>query len=148
MLRKLNGDSFTTGRAGYDARVLDGAPRIVIQIQIEGHAVEASVDTGGLWVVIQRDLAELIGVGGSSTTEIIGYRGHKIKGRVDRVALELLAEDGNSILLEASALVPDAHSAPYVDRTILGFQGCLDRFRFAIDPVHQDFHFGTIDDEA
>jgi hypothetical protein len=56
----------------------------------------------------------------------------------------LLAEAGGNLGFEATAFVPEQHEEEgWGDMpSILGFYGCLERIRMAIDPVTETFYFG------
>jgi hypothetical protein len=57
----------------------------------------------------------------------------------------LLAEEGENLAFEATAFVPEQHEEEgWSDMpSILGFYGCLERIRMAIDPVTETFYFGS-----
>jgi hypothetical protein len=58
-----------------------------------------------------------------------------------RAAVLLIATQGESAELEVTAFVPDDET--WNDEPLfLGFFNCLDRVRFAIDPVAERFYFG------
>jgi len=60
------------------------------------------------------------------------------------VSLSLPATEGNSLLLEANAFVPDSEERILRFPSFLGLQGCLEWVRFAIDPLDQMFYFGPL----
>ena len=58
--------------------------------------------------------------------------------------MTLLATAGESLTFEATAFVPELdHGETWPLPSYLGWQGCLDRIRFAIDPVDEVVYFGA-----
>jgi hypothetical protein len=134
-----DGTPFTTSTTPYRA-AHDG---IRIPIAVEGFGVEAIVDTGAPYLICEPELAEQIDFSRFSEEGSAQLRTHlgTIRGKLYRVELRLLAEEGGPIALQVTAYVPER------DRwgnnpTFLGFQGCLERFRFAVDPSSEQFYFG------
>jgi hypothetical protein len=120
------------------------ALRIVVPVGLEGNYTQAVVDTGGIYFICNADLASLLAVDLSAAVgkDTIFIRGKHVSGHLYRFTLELVATHaGNSITLEATTFVPDEPTEwdlpPYI-----GFHGCLERFRFAVDPGTELFYFG------
>ncbi|PKO21984.1 MAG: hypothetical protein CVU38_11935 [Chloroflexi bacterium HGW-Chloroflexi-1] len=69
-----------------------------------------------------------------------------ISGWLHHLRLIFPAVRGNDLLLDATAFVPDAGYAEVWGTlpSFLGMQGCLDRLRFAVDPVTDTFYFGPL----
>jgi hypothetical protein len=71
-------------------------------------------------------------------------RGILIKGGIHRLNLTVLASEGNGLSLEVTAFVPDSSKnfgATYP--AFLGYAGCLEWIRFAVDPSTETFYFGS-----
>jgi len=62
-----------------------------------------------------------------------------VEGRLERTAVSILADEGDSLDIEATAFV----SPDWKDVTFLGYSGLLERIRFAIDPRENLFYFGA-----
>ena len=122
-----------------DSRAL----RIMVPVAIEGNYVQAVLDTGGMYFMCDSDLVSLSGddLSDWEGEDVVRVRGHTIAGSLYRLKLQLLATEGNSVEVEVTAFVPNApHEWPLPP--YMGFQGCLERFRFAIDGEADLFYFG------
>ncbi len=121
--------------------------RLILQVAIEDIATEAMVDTGGLYLFCMPSVARRLGLdqGSSLGTQTLIFRADRVQGTLHRLTLTLFAEEGEDVMIETTAFVPDAN---YEDTpelpSILGLQGCLDRLRFAFDPVSETFYFGAV----
>jgi hypothetical protein len=75
--------------------------------------------------------------------QTILFRDERVRGALHRLTLTLLAEDGEDMQLDVTAFAPDAsyEGVPELP-SILGLHGCLERVRFAFDPVTDTFYFG------
>jgi predicted aspartyl protease len=143
MLR-LNGAVFA---ASY-SRYLDKSPdsveptaKIYVTVEfpgLENHSL-AQLDTGAAWSVLERDVAEELGLyeGDGERVEMLAHTG-PVSGRLERVPLKLVAEEGESLEIEATFLV----SRNWRGKTFLGYTGFLDRVRIALDPGSNLFYFG------
>ncbi|NDJ76943.1 MAG: hypothetical protein GYB65_11865 [Chloroflexi bacterium] len=59
--------------------------------------------------------------------------------------ISLEAEVGQSVTVEATVFVPRVNAGePPLPLNFLGLIGFLDQIRFAVDPAHNQFYFGTI----
>jgi hypothetical protein len=63
-----------------------------------------------------------------------------IRGEWIRVPLILLASEGDELPVEATWFV----SADWPGPLVIGWKGCLERLRFALDPGHESFYFGDL----
>ncbi len=147
-----SGEPFTTGAASYSYRPeypgLD-IPKLFLQIVVEGVHVEALLDTGSMFFIRSPELANHLQFPASEALgqQTLVIRGERVHGTLHRVALTLLAEVGDSLSLEVTALVPHddtARQLPMPFPCFLGLFGCLERVRFAIDPHTEMLYFGPI----
>jgi hypothetical protein len=94
--------------------------------------IQALLDTGAAWSVIGGDLAELLvaRLGASGQTMILATRFGRIRGVLHELDVVLVAERGDNVIVSASMLVAPGWMGPVV----LGYQGFLERLRFALDP--------------
>jgi len=126
----------------------ENTPLVVLAIAIEGIVVEAIVDTGGVYLLCHPRLARQLDIDASQAVspviELL-FRGVFLQGRLHRLSLTLLAEAGENLGFEATAFVPEQYEEEgWGDMpSILGFYGCLERIRMAIDPVTETFYFGS-----
>jgi hypothetical protein len=63
-----------------------------------------------------------------------------IRGDLYRIPLVLFADDGQDLGVDATVLLSPDWTGP----NFLGYQGLLQRIRFAVDPETNLFYFGQI----
>ena len=145
MLNFTDGTSFTTGRAKYldqGSQADEGSAKVFVRIEPQGLGgpLLAQLDTGAPWSVLNAELAEALGLlGGDGEQVTINTRDGAFDGRLEEAILTILAEDGQSIAVDATVFV----SHEWRGQTFLGYMGLLERIRFALDPHVNDFHFGS-----
>lgn len=143
MLR-LNGEDFTIGRS----RFLDNLPgsdeatsKIYIKIRPGGLDIRvlAQLDTGSAWSIVETDIARQLNVLNGPGPEVnLNTRFGRKTGRLVRIPVEILADEGASLSLDATVFVcPDWPAGNFV-----GYEGLLNRIRIALDPRSNDFYFG------
>jgi len=149
MLKFADGRPFVNGVVPYFV----GEPgeetsgRLLVEVSIEGQSTIAAIDTGGFYFVCQPDLARELT---SHLTDYLGETGLKIrgvqcKGNLYLLTLELHASEGESLRLSVTTFIPTLDPGQiWTLPSILGFQGALDRIRFAIDPDDSLFYFGAL----
>lgn len=143
-----HGEPFATGAMSYAMPVGNEAEeRITIYVEIEGISTTAILDTGAPYSICETEIAEKLGFNQAEAIENqeIGIRGHKVVGGIYRVSLSLLAEEGESLLLNAPVFVPNTEEQEFVPGfppSFFGLIGCLESIRFAVDPSEQTFYFG------
>lgn len=139
----LGGEPFTSGRMRFDD-TLPGAtvaPRIVIKIQPSGldMPIRAQLDTGAEWSVLERDIAENLGLLDASGPSVrYTTRLGTFEGRLVKHTVTLLADEGDSLDVNATLLV----SSEWTAHSFLGYRGLLETIRFALDPQNNTFYFG------
>jgi hypothetical protein len=151
-LRFPNGQSFAVGCIGYTYRPAtehETAPRIIIEVEIHGIETQAMVDTGGVFLIRTPTVAKLLRLDAQEALgeDVVVLRGIRITGNLHRVNLTLAAEEGRSLTVEATALIPhEQREEQWVEDLpcFLGLQGCLERLRFAVDPSTEKFYFGPV----
>ena len=94
--------------------------------------IQALLDTGAAWSIIGGDLADLLvaNLGPTGQTMILATRLGRIRGVLHEMDVTLVAERGDDLVVSASILVAPGWMGPVV----LGYQGFLERIRFALDP--------------
>ena len=143
MLKYENGDPFASGSADY-TYAPDDSPRLNLEVEVEGNIrLHAVVDTGAPYFILnpkfasQLDLSEREQVGRIK----LSTRKGSTDGKIYRLTLTLIATVGNSLQIEATTFVP-ADDRWDDEPSFLGLANCLDRLRFAVDPISQIFFFG------
>ena len=149
-LRTASGEPFATGEAPWKARyALDGdrLARLFIQIEIEGVPASAVVDTGGAYLILNPEIADGLQLGQDAQIhrDRLLIRGVSFAGTVHRVPVLVPATHGEPLTFEATAFVPELeHGETWPLPSYLGWQGCLDRIRFAVDPADEVVYFGAV----
>lgn len=144
-----NGESFAIGFTGYEYRPAtshETTPRLVLEVEIEGILVEAVVDTGGVYLFCHPAIARRLSLTPSealSEVQAILLRGVLVQGRLYRLSLTLLADEGEDVIIQTTAFVPEPEEAEHWGDLpcLLGLYGCLERARFAVDPRTERFYF-------
>jgi hypothetical protein len=148
LINFTNGWPFATGATAYRIpQQGSDASRITITLEIEENLTEAIVDTGAPYVVCSPDLAKLFDLQPERLlgTKRLLIRGVWIEGNLYRINLSFLAEEGESLLMEAPAFIPDPNQQfeeGFLPRSFLGLLGCLESMKFGIDPFTDTFYFG------
>jgi predicted aspartyl protease len=142
MLTLDNKTVFATSSAPYNY-LPEESPRINIEIELEGNRLSAVIDTAAPYFICSHQTADTVGipVSGALNEITLSTRKGRLKGKLHRVAVTLLAAEGKSIELDATAFIPDDDRWDN-EPLFLGLLNCLDRLRFAIDPIEEIFYFG------
>jgi len=144
----LAGQSFTVGRARFVDRIPDSAEitaKIYVRVKFPELAQQsvwfAQVDTGASWSILNRELAADLGVlNGDGMLAAMSSRLGIIRGRLERLRVDLIADEGEPVEVESTFFVSRDWRGP----TFLGYSGFLDRLRFAIDPSSDSVFFGPL----
>jgi hypothetical protein len=108
MLRFESGANFASGVTKYSFEPA-ADPKLNVQVEIDGIQTLAVVDTAApylvcsLWLATQLDLSSADKIG---SKQIDTYRG-TLRGGLYRLALQVLASEGNGIEIQATAMVPN-----------------------------------------
>ena len=117
-------------------RLLVAVPCIVSGLPVP---LDALLDTAAEWCMIPRDLAALVGAGVPPLNPIrIHTRFGLFEGLLERLPIQIPAIEGLPLTVDATWFV----SADWPGPPVLGWKGCLERFRFALDPEQERFYFG------
>jgi len=150
LLQFKDGNSFASGVLSYAYRPINSEEttnRIIIPIVIGANIkIEAVLDTGAPYVILNPDLAPAAGFTSASvlSTETMNIRGVKLSGKIARLGFTLRADEGEDIDVEATAFVPDRSDQWNNFPSFLGQAGFLERICFALDPNENKFYFGTL----
>lgn len=147
-----DGRSFAQGVCKYQYRPVtsgETTPRIVVQVQIGNLDAQAVVDTGGAYLVCDPQIAAALDLDATDALESVklNIRGVTISGSIHRPYLTLLAEEGESVELEVTAFVPRSDHLQWDLPSFMGLSGCLERLRFAVDPLSDAFYFGALEED-
>lgn len=143
-LQLASGEAFATGecpcRIG-EARSGDLLTRLMIPIRLGEITTDAVLDTGGAYLIIHPELALELGLepkDGLSGLRL-SVRGSSIEGVLHRYPVTIPATAGASLTFEATVFVPSHWDLP----AYLGWHGCLERLRIAVDPIAELLFFGA-----
>ncbi len=131
-----------TGRSGYSADYTEGAHQLLVAVEclVGEYSVHALLDTGSQWCVLPAKIAEVLDNADESSgpVERLHTRFGTFEGRLIRIPLAFVAEEGDTVDVDATWFVSPDWSGP----AVIGWKGCLERLRFAIDPTLEHFYFG------
>jgi hypothetical protein len=139
-----------SARAPYLADFRAGPHRLVIAVacQLETLSVFALLDTAADWCVLPPEVATALGFSLEPDPAFPPYstRHGLLAGRQERMPILLLPEEGGSLEIDATWFISPDWPGPIV----LGWKGCLERLRFALDPTpgEERFYFGEIQSAA
>jgi hypothetical protein len=117
----------------------------MVPVAVGSTLLEAVVDTGGAYFMIDPELAAEAGIDPAAAllSSEIRVRGRLYRGSLYRLPITLVAEEGDSLTFDATTFVADQEgNPPWALPPYLGWQGCLERIRIAIDSVAGDVFFG------
>ena len=103
----------------------------------------AQFDTGAAWTVFDPQLTEALNadpLDGDAVT--LSTRLGQFTGRLARATLRLLADEGDSVDVEATIFVCPEWPA---GRNFVAYTGTLERVRFAVDPAQNEIYYGVLD---
>ena len=119
--------------------------RLFVQIVLGKFTFDAVVDTGGSFLVLDPEIVSGAGLdlGGGLEERKLSIRGYVWRGNLYRLAVEFLAVEGIGLQKELTVFVPTVEDGQiWPLPSFLGWHGCLERIRFAVDPVKEQFFFG------
>lgn len=106
-----------------------------------GVRVYALVDTGAAYCIFNSEITEALGFSPHQGEAIsLSTRFGSIRGTLQRLTIGLLAEQGDSLNIDATLFVTDEWN----HGNFIGYGGFLDRVRFAVDPGTNSFYFGML----
>ena len=141
----LSGEPFASNVARYyeeDPSLESDQTSIHVQIIIQGDieiATLARLDPATPWAVLNAELTNTLGLGASGPDVHLRTNAGRMKGTLERYPILLVAEDGQSLEIDATLFV----CSDWRRGNFLGYTGLLQRIRFAIDPASQLFYFGS-----
>jgi hypothetical protein len=140
---------FTTGVASYSDFDVDDPspnpePRIWVRV-VGGSSttpVLAMVDTAAPWCIFRPGVANLFArdLEPISGWSVLSTRFGRVHGTLFRGLITLLANEGRPLDVDSTIFISPDWTGP----NFLGYQGLLQRIRFAIDPETNLFYFGQI----
>jgi hypothetical protein len=130
-----------TGRAVYqpDSPVEGHSLLVAVECRIGElpNSVLALLDTASEWCVLPAAIAEELGCSAEPQDLVYHTRLGQLPGRWHRIPVLFLADQGVTLEVEATWLALSNWSGP----AVIGWKGCLERMRFALDPRENSFCF-------
>jgi len=146
MLFRTDGTPFSVGRSRFVDRPgghQEQTGKIYVKIEPEafGDIILAQLDTGSPWLILHAEIAAAMSLldGEGPLVPLRTITG-LFQGRLERTLVTILADEGESIQIEATAFVSPGWTAG----TFRGYTGFLERLRFTVDPSDNSFYFGPI----
>ena len=148
ILRTLEDLPFAVGAASYydsaEPGVAAHEPRIYIRIELAGTGIEllAMVDTAAPWCILEPHLAAAVAdhLEELPREAAISTRLGRFSGKLYLGTTTILAEKGEGFAVATTFFL----SPEWPAGNFVGYQGFLDRFRFAVDPGENRFYFGPL----
>jgi hypothetical protein len=135
-----------TGKARYLTEVEGGHGPLLVSVHCRIHPLEvpllALLDTAAPWCVLRADLAEALGYDAAPDPDLprLSTRFGLLPGRLERLPVVFVAEEGEDVEVEATWFISSDWPGPVV----IGWKGCLERLRLALDPSEEAFYFGPL----
>lgn len=142
----LNGEDFTTGRATFLDR-LPADPEATSKIYVKVRfgnlptTLLAQLDTGSPWSVLDPEVAAAVGLfEQAGEPKKLSGRGYTFDGHLIRVPVVVLADEGDSLEVDAVVFVSKDWPA---GKNFVEYSGLLESIRVALDPQANHFYFGA-----
>lgn len=142
----LEGSDFSSGRATFfDSlpSVENRSARIYVRVAVPGmeETFLALLDTGAEWSVLDREIAEQLGIAEvEGPTITMRHKEGSTPGKLIRTTVTMIADEGVGLDVDATVFVPD--SAWPTGRNFIGYSGFLEKIRIGLDPQRNDVYFG------
>jgi hypothetical protein len=102
--------------------------------------VDALLDTAAEWCVLPARMMPVLGFEAVAVpTTRLETRFGVFSGSLERAPVRFPAAEGDSLTIDATWFV----SPEWLGPLVLGWKGCLERFRFALDPHAERFYFSN-----
>ena len=138
---------FATGGLQYienRREIIGSEARILVPLSLEliSRTILAVVDTAAPWCIFEPEVGNHLrqAVSPSEEQVVLSTRLGTINGSLYRVPLRVPADEGESLDVEATVFLSPDWRGP----NFIGYQGLLQRIRFAVDPETNLFYFGRI----
>ncbi len=135
-----------TGASPYLVDWLDTPHRLLVAVECRvGNLpilTAGLLDTASEWCVLPPALAKRLGCDLEPDPAVprLLTRFGPIAGRLERITVTFPATEGNDVEVDATCFV----SADWPGPLVIGWKGCLERLRFALDPSIEAFYFAEL----
>jgi hypothetical protein len=152
LLQFPTGVSFATGATTYlyqPATSFETDPPIILRVFLGSLETFAFIDTGGVNLICPPQIGIGLGLYPEDSLGVLRIllRGIWYTGHLHRLPLTFPADYGEALGIGVTAFVPQLEAGlewPDDFPCILGMGGCLERLRFAVDPLTDTFYFGDL----
>jgi len=137
-------DQTYLGKSYYTADHREGPHQLLVAVPCYvGELIDSTLallDTGSQWCVLSSQIAVVLEYD-SGDEEGIGLhtRFGTFSGHLERIPMRFHADEGQPIEVQATWFISPDWPGP----TVIGWKGCLERLRFAVDPEESAFYFGA-----
>jgi hypothetical protein len=109
---------------------------------VSNHPLDALLDTGSQWCILPASIAAELGFDSQSDSleAMLSTRFGTLQGRLVRNPVRFPAHVGEAIEVDTTWFVSEDWPGP----AVIGWKGCLERIRFALDPTDDSFYFGDL----
>ena len=132
------------GRAHYQADRELEQHRLFVEVAcwVGRQKVDALVDTASEWCVLPAGIAAQLGyeVHADEMDARLHTRYGTMVGQLVRIPVGFQADEGVIVEIEATWFISEDWPGP----PVLGWKGCLERIRFALDPGEESFYFAEL----
>jgi hypothetical protein len=150
MLQYPSGDAFATIEMDYDNNPIregDDSNRIIIRVNVQDIPSFAVVDTGGVYLFIPPYISNKLILDPQDIVEEkpkpLRFGKYEVQGKL--YSIPLTFGDSGSSKLVTAFIADSTQNYDWGDFPVfLGYQGCLDKFRFAVDPISDKFYVGDV----
>lgn len=142
---KRNGESFASGLSRFRDHGDEPEPTSKVFVKLGfgnlSSTFLAQLDTGAAYSFLETQMADALGLlDGTGQQVTIGTRIGTFRGRLERVPITLVADEGEDLEVDAIFFV----SREWPGKTFLGYSGLLSHIRIALDPSSNLFFFGGL----
>ena len=115
---------------------------VTVPCRVGTRRIDGLLDTASEWCVMPPDLAHELGLDldPAFADTRMSTRLGLLAGRLERSPLQFYPEQGEVIEVEATWFV----SEEWIGPPVIGWKGCLERIRFALDPGEEWFYFAEL----
>jgi hypothetical protein len=134
-----------SGRSAYLTDVEEVSGNLLLAVRcVVGIGTEEDVallDTASQWCILPPSVALELGYDVETEGNVLLHtRFGLLSGELPRVPIAFVAEEGERTEVDATWFLSPDWPGPIV----IGWKGCLERMRFAIDPSDDDFYFAEL----
>ncbi len=132
---------YSDGYPGLD----EPLPRVYVKFQPSGTDTYhlALLDTGGHFCILSEEVAATVReklIQGLGEVRLLTSQG-RIRGELFKHDIELVADEGQNLVIEATVFVSSDWKRP----SVLGYAGVVDRAQIALAPQNNGFYFGPLE---